>query len=422
MLTQTLSPPRHLYVSEENRNLLEILQRRNLNLGRINAVSQKLTTILDTDEVLGYLVKASAEIIGAPVASVWLWEDDEQREILTCRATFPTHEIEAIRHLRLPRDQGVAGWVVSHGMSAVTEDAYRDERFVSEIDKSTGFKTQSMLAVPLLIRDEVIGVIEILNKTQTDFDDEDLTMVETLANSAAIALENANLVASLQAQNSELDAFAHTVAHDLKGPLSMILGFADMLEDGTDFMSPAEISQTCSTIARNAIKMDSIIKEILLLSGVRKKDVEFRPIAMGDVVQEALNRITHLTAQSDATFTVPRQWPMAMGHAPWVEEIWANYLSNAVKYGGTPPVVELGYEEVDDVVWFWVRDNGKGLSAEEKEKLFIPFTRLEQVRAKGHGLGLSIVHRIVNKLGGETAIESELGKGSTFKFCLPRTK
>jgi two-component system sensor histidine kinase/response regulator len=120
-----------------------------------------------------------------------------------------------------------------------------------------------------------------------------------------------------------------------------------------------------------------------------------------------------------------------VGHGPWIEEVWANYISNALKYGGSPPRIELGADPPPPsppsggtegearMVRFWVRDNGPGLTPEEQARLFTPFTRLEQVRAKGHGLGLSIVRRIVEKLGGQVGVESEVGQSSTFSFTLP---
>jgi two-component system sensor histidine kinase/response regulator len=100
--------------------------------------------------------------------------------------------------------------------------------------------------------------------------------------------------------------------------------------------------------------------------------------------------------------------------------VWANYISNAIKYGGRPPHIELGATAQDDgMVRFWVRDNGAGLTPEEQTRLFIPFTRLDQVQVKGHGLGLSIVRRIVGKLGGQVGVESQVGQGSVFSFTLP---
>jgi len=119
---------------------------------------------------------------------------------------------------------------------------------------------------------------------------------------------------------------------------------------------------------------------------------------------------------------VPDAWPVAVGYGPWIEEVWANYLSNAIMYGGSSPRIELGADvQADGMVRFWVRDYGPGISADQQQHLFIPFTQLAQSSANGHGLGLSIVRRIMNKLGGEVGVESNgvPGQGSRFFFTLP---
>ncbi len=124
--------------------------------------------------------------------------------------------------------------------------------------------------------------------------------------------------------------------------------------------------------------------------------------------------------ETGAEVIVPETWPKALGHGPWVEEIWANYISNAIKYGGKPPCVELGFDRRDeDTVRFWVRDNGKGITEEDQARLFKPFLRLSEAGIKGHGLGLSIVERIAKKLGGKVGVESQIDQGSLFYFTLP---
>ncbi len=122
---------------------------------------------------------------------------------------------------------------------------------------------------------------------------------------------------------------------------------------------------------------------------------------------------------AEAKVDVPDTWHWSLGYAPWVEEVWINYLSNGIKYGGNPPKLTLGSSRLKDGrVKFWIRDNGPRLREEEIERLFTPFTRLSQVNIKGHGLGLSIVRRIVTKMNGEVSVESKLGEGSTFSFTL----
>ena len=194
------------------------------------------------------------------------------------------------------------------------------------------------------------------------------------------------------------------------------------MEVGFTEMSEEMARDSLQFIGQSGHKMDSIINELLLLSSVRvMEEIEIQPLNMTYLVAEAQERLTYMTEEHQAEIVLPDRWPVAQGHAPWVEEVWANYLSNAIKYGGRPLHIELGAtSQQDGFVRFWVRDNGPGLSLEQQARLFAPFERLGQVRAEGHGLGLSIVLRIVEKLGGQVGVESEVGQGSVFFFTLPR--
>jgi signal transduction histidine kinase len=237
---------------------------------------------------------------------------------------------------------------------------------------------------------------------------------------------------NLAVHNAELDAFAHTVAHDLKQPLTMLRGYATLLEDG-GAENEAQMREYCRRIDASADKMNNIINALLLLAKIRQWDeVEQTPLDMAQITSEALQRLTQLIQKNNADIVIPDTWPAARGYAPWIEEIWANYISNAIKYGGDPPQVELGAtlmpthngsnaNSETTRVRFWVRDNGDGLTEEQQAHLFIPFERLDQTRIQGDGLGLSIVHRIMKKLGGNVGVEStgEPGEGSTFYFELP---
>ena len=143
---------------------------------------------------------------------------------------------------------------------------------------------------------------------------------------------------------------------------------------------------------------------------------------MGKVVGEALERLEELIKKTEANVHSQPNWPVALGHAPWVAHVWANYISNAAKYAGPKAEITLGAELRPDVrrVRFWVQDRGPGLGAAAQAALFVPFTRISTVRAGGsHGLGLSIVRRIVEKLDGQVGVESRPGQGARFWFELP---
>jgi len=224
----------------------------------------------------------------------------------------------------------------------------------------------------------------------------------------------------LQKRLEELDAFAHTVAHDLKNPLTRIIGYAELLEGEFDTLPEEDLRGFLGVIARGGRKMENIINELMLLASVREGEVESQPLDMSDIVKEVQRRLGHVIEGSQAQIIEPESWPAALGHGPWIEEVWLNYISNAIKYSGREPRLELGGAvEPGGAARFWVRDNGPGLSEEDQGRLFAPFTRLHQVRAEGHGLGLSIVRRIVDKLGGQVGVESQVGKGSVFYFTLP---
>lgn len=224
----------------------------------------------------------------------------------------------------------------------------------------------------------------------------------------------------LAAYNEDLNAFAHMVAHELQGQLHLITGFADLLYEDYANLPEEVTKQYTQSIAYNANKMSSIIDELLLLASIRQNEVTLKPVDMRAIVHEAIQRLDYLQTTYKGKIVLPTEWPTALGYGPWIEEVWFNYMSNGLKYGGTPPHITLGSSLTKaDYICFWVRDNGPGLSLGDQAQLFTPFTQLKQIRPQGHGLGLSIVRRIVHKLKGEVGVQSSPGEGSTFWFTLP---
>jgi signal transduction histidine kinase len=219
----------------------------------------------------------------------------------------------------------------------------------------------------------------------------------------------------------ELDAFAHTVAHDLKNPIAVISMRAQLLRSMWESSDDAKLLQQVIELEKNTAQLNNIVDELLILAGVRRQTVPAQRVEMATVIHEALDRVENLVQQTKAEIEQPSSWPAALGHAPWIAEVWMNYLSNAMKYGGDPPNIRLGSESVPGrkCVRFWVQDKGPGLSAEQQAQLFKQFSRVTESSAKGHGLGLSIVRRITEKLGGSAGVESQPGAGSRFWFELP---
>jgi PAS domain S-box-containing protein len=406
----------------------ETLRRRNRELALLNQVGQELTSMLDLNKVLVNTLEEVRRLLGITACSVWL-VDTETKEIVCQQAIGPNSEI--VLNWRLEPGEGIAGWVAQNAESVIVSDTRIDQRHFKNVDRQTGIEMRSILTMPLRIKDSVIGVLQVMDTEPHRFQETDQALVQAFAAPAAIAIENARLVETLrqrtielQTSNEELDAFARTVAHDLKTPLGLITGYVELAAMDCAALQDEQLSLYLQRSVQSARKMSTIIDDLLLLSVVRKREAaEMNPLEMDGIIAQAQQQLSYMIEKHQPEIILPETWPVALGYGPWIEVVWVNLLSNAIKYGGTPSRVELGAEaQVDGMVCFWVRDNGPGIPAKDQAQLFTPFTRLDKARAQGHGLGLSIVQRIVQKLGGETRIESEMGRGSTFSFTLPGVK
>ncbi|OQW91528.1 MAG: hypothetical protein BWK79_16665 [Beggiatoa sp. IS2] len=154
----------------------------------------------------------------------------------------------------------------------------------------------------------------------------------------------------LEKSNMELDAFAHTVAHDLKNPLSGIISLTDLLlaTYPTDTPPTVKWIEKLKWVSHAGYKMLSIINALLLLAGISKQTtVTIEPLDMSQIVQQAIQQQLNLFGEKLLDISMPDKWPTALGYAPWVEEIWSNYLSNGLKYGGQPPRLKLGFNLLD---------------------------------------------------------------------------
>lgn len=218
----------------------------------------------------------------------------------------------------------------------------------------------------------------------------------------------------------ELEAYAYTVAHDLKNPIGNISAYAEMVRDHLDTLPREKLIDFLNKIHNGSQKMASIVEELLLLAQIRAAEqIPSTLLAMDDIVREARARVASAEQKAGASITLPDTWPPACGYAPWIEEVWANYLSNALKYGGDSPRIELGGALLSpERARYWVRDHGPGVSPQQIDYLFAA-SQYPSGTSKGYGLGLSIVQRILARLDGVAGVENADGGGALFWFELP---
>ena len=211
----------------------------------------------------------------------------------------------------------------------------------------------------------------------------------------------------------ELEAFSHTVAHDLKNPLSAMISLAEDLR-GTEVETG-----TVSMLLEAGQQCYRIIDEILVLASVRSESVKVRKVDMLASLNRVVETLGWLSSEKRAVVETPDSLPEALGRESWIGQVWMNFLSNAIYYGGTPPRIRIGGETDGSRVRYWVEDNGPGIPADLKKRLFVPFSKLDDVSTTGNGLGLSIVRRIADRLQGRVWVEDTDGGGSRFFLELP---
>ena len=414
----------------------ETLRRQHDFLTALHDTALDLLNRHQMSELLQTVVERAAVILDAPYGELMLAEGDE----LVVQACTPNQA--SLTGERTSRGEALLSWQAHDtGQPAILDDysAWPNHRAVYDI-----VPLRAVADFPIMAGQNCLGVLG-LGRTQPDqpFTPEEIQQGRLFSQLAALVLDNASLYASalhelterkqaeaalresnaeLQIRNEELDAFAHTVAHDLKNPLGVMMGYAELLVE-TDGALPTEMmQQALAAIYRSGRKSSDIIGSLLLLASVRKQDVQAEPLDMAHIVDEVLLRLTDSIRDSGADLHVldRASWPGALGYAPWIEEIWVNYLSNALKYGGPQPRIDLDAAcQPDGSIRFSVRDYGPGLTPEQQARLFAPFERLGQARVEGHGLGLSVVRRIADKLGGQVGVDSQPGQGSAFYFTLP---
>ena len=400
----------HLIVLRDNTDRMDAqiaIQDSNERLQTLRLFDIELARKLKLSYVTAIATDAAIRMSRADAAMIAIQEEGEYR-ILNAIGRYSQQQVGTV----IASDKSIAARVVRTRVADLTRDVSADPDYEQVIAG-----TQAQITVPLLSGENLFGLLVLETSHADYFSDEVFDTIKLLAARIAVAVDNSILYEERDRLVQELEAFAHTVAHDLKNPLAAIHGLIGLIG-----MTPPDKLPTLLEKLQTSVNATiSIVDALLLLAKVRSEGmVEMSVVNMESSVQNVSVRLNHLLERYEADLNTPQTWPPATGYAPWVEEIWANYISNALKYGGEPPKIQLGWDEQpDQQVRFWVQDNGRGLTAGQIKSLFQPFTRLDSSRAEGHGLGLSIVQRIAERLHGEAGVESTVGEGSKFYFTLP---
>jgi len=399
------------------------IQRELSQQGRLATLNK--TGLLDTlpEASFDRLTRLASHILGTPVSLVSLVEPTRQ----FLKSHFGVDEPLATQQ-ETPLSHSFCKHVAATGEELVVTDA-REHPVLKANPAVDEMNVIAYLGIPLTSEDGWhLGSFCVIDNNPRQWTDEQIATMRDLA--AAVMTEinlrleahsRADALAELRARNAELDAFAHTVSHNLKNPISAIMGWTSVSERYQDKIPYAELLENMHKINELAHHTSDIIESLLMLAGIgREGAIPCEKIDMFRVLETALNRLQVQIAATGTKLNLPRDFPDAQGYGEWIVEVWDNYISNAIKYGGNPPEITFGADKLDNgQIRYWIKDNGSGIQPDEISELFVPFARLPQSSyVEGHGLGLSIVERIITRLGGEVGVESVPGKGSIFSFTL----
>jgi PAS domain S-box-containing protein len=425
-------------VAIENARLYQKVQRRVEELTLLNRVGRAMASSLDLEQVLTTAMEETALMLKTEAGSVLLLEE-ESSELVLEAAVGPRSE--GVKGLRLPPGQGIAGWVAREGQRLLVPDVGKDPRFYSGIDEVTGFVTKSVLAVPLKVKGKVIGVIEAVNKIKGDFGQMDVALLSSMAQPAAIAIENAQLYKDLQGQmdilqrtqaqlirSAKLAAIgelAAGVAHEINNPLTSIMGFTRLLLQKMDDDDP--MKEDLQIVDREAARTKAIVRG--LLDFARQREPRLESADVNEIVRTTMTLVHH---QAKGTGVIIREsfdetLPLVSLDANQIEQVFLNIVTNAIQAmpeGGELKVLTAYRPHaVDgtDCVAVEFHDTGTGIAEENLPRIFDPFFTTKEV-GQGTGLGLSISYGIVESHGGWIEVETEMGQGSTFKVMLPVAK
>jgi PAS domain S-box-containing protein len=314
-----------------------------------------------------------------------------------------------------------------------------------------GTVPRGWLAAPLRgAHGECIGLIRLADRPGAEFTESDEAVLMQLAQIASLAIQNIRLVAAarqaedqvrryavelerrvdertaaLRASNAELEAFSYTVSHDLRAPLRAMQGFADaLLEDYGDRLD-AQGLDYARRVARAAQRLDGMIQDLLAYSRIGRVDPRPAALSLSEVVSEVLTQVEADVRQRAAVVSVESGMPAVAAHRATLTQILANLMTNAVKFvaPGVTPRVRVRTEDLGNRVRLWVEDNGIGIAPEHQDRVFRVFERLHGVESyPGTGIGLAIVRKGTERMGGHAGLESTPGEGSRFWIEIPKAE
>jgi len=394
---------------------------------RLLETLRTLSAELDYQTVLQSIISVASELTHSEVASILKYDDADEHLHF---AAAPFFHREPIQTLRVPLEKSIAGWVFQHVSPLVIQDVKEDQRFYSEIDQKVKFQTDSIVAIPLLIKGQPVGVLEAINKTSpAHYNGEDVLILETLASQAALIIENMNLeqrAAQMQAAADRLEQmkkdFIAIASHELRTPLGLILGHATFLREIVD----EEHHEQLDTIVRSGGKLKEIIENLSNVENFQSGAARIRMMkfSLPNLINNTADSFQGLAEEKNIGLHVDIKDPKLLieGDAEKIGIATGNLLKNAITFTPKNGHVFIVVEQIPGYAKVAIIDDGIGIRTNDLTRIFERFYQVESHLTRQHGgmgLGLSVAKVMIELHGGRIWAESIPDKGSLFTFLLP---
>ena len=397
------------------------------HLERLLEVVRGLTTAPDLESFLQTIISEAIELTNSELASILEYDETAAELRFLAMHWF---QRDLLRPVGVPLSGSAAGWVYRRGQPLIIQDVKLDQRHFKVVDHVTKHETHSLVAVPLMVRGEVVGVLEALNKKdEAHYTEHDLAILETLGALAAQAMQNANLQRRVRATSIELAElerlktdFIAITSHELRTPLGLILGHATFLRE----LAGEQYGEQLDTIIRNATRLKEIVENLADVDNIQTGAARIRhqKVSLAKIAEEVT-----LLFQDEAdsrNITLRCETDTVAGYVDADEAKLSIALSNLVKnslqFTEADGHVIVRVQEDVGHVRVSVSDDGIGIPSRDLPRVFERFFQVETHltrRYGGMGLGLSVAKAMIELHGGRIWAESEQGRGSTVTFLLP---
>ncbi|MBI4611448.1 MAG: GAF domain-containing protein [Candidatus Rokubacteria bacterium] len=423
------------------------LRRKVAETATLYEIGQEITAQVALKPALKLIVERAQGLLEAESCLLSLRQEDTGTfGIQAYSGTVP----EALARVQVRPGEGLTGRVIATATPMMVNDyakEYRDSPFLAAVQEAG---IRSVVAVPLNARGAVIGVLAVTSRVPNKFNEEDRQLLSALADQAAIAIENAKLYEQVRQYAEELEAkvkartqelqeanlrlevasrhksqFLANMSHELRTPLNAILGYTELILDSIYGAVPEKIRDVMVRVDKSGRHLLGLINDVLDLSKIEAGQLTVAPAdySLKDIIQTVVTAVEALAAEKKLALkvSIAPDLPRGRGDERRITQVLLNLVGNAIKFteaGGVHIEVSLA----DGAFLVSVADTGPGIAPADQEKIFEEFHQVDSSSTRpkgGTGLGLAIAKRIIEIHGGRIWVESELGKGSTFRFTLP---